>query len=182
MEYSHFTMLLVSALQRRESAVCIHVCTCMLSCFSCVQLSVNLWATARQAPMPMGFSRQEYWSRLPCPPPGDLPDSGTEHMSLMSPVLAGRFPTNSAAWEAHTYNKFPLYCIPSHSEHSVEFPVLKVKVAQSCPTLCDPVDYTVHEILQARIPEWAAVSSYKGSSQPRDRTQVSRITGRFFTS
>ena len=100
----------------------------------------------------------------------------------MSPASAGRFPTNSAAWEAHTYNKFPLCCIPSHSENSVEFPVLKVKVAQSCPTLCDPVDYTVHGILQARIPEWAAVSFSKGSSQPRDRTQVSRIAGRFFTS
>ena len=58
---------------------------------------------------------------------------------------------------------------------------VKVKVAQSCLTLCDPVDYTVHGILQARILEWAAFPFSRGSSQPRDRTQVSHIAGRFFT-
>ena len=56
------------------------------------------------------------------------------------------------------------------------------KVAQLCPTLCDPMDYTVHGILQARILEWVAVPFSRGSSQPRDRTQVSHIAGRFFTS
>ena len=45
---------------------------------------------------------------------------------------------------------------------------VKVKVAQSCPTLCDPMDYTVHGILQARILEWAAFPFSRGSSQPRD--------------
>ena len=59
---------------------------------------------------------------------------------------------------------------------------VKVKVAQLCPTLCDPIDYTVHGILPARILEWAAVPFSTGSSQPRDRTQVSCIAGRFFTS
>ena len=54
-------------------------------------------------------------------------------------------------------------------------------VTQSCPTLFDPMDYTVHGILQARILEWVAVPFSKGSSQPRDRTQVSHIAGRFFT-
>ena len=57
----------------------------------------------------------------------------------------------------------------------------KVKVAQSCPTL-SPMDYTVHGILQARILEWVAVPFSKGSSQPRDQTQVSCNAGRFFTS
>ena len=52
---------------------------------------------------------------------------------------------------------------------------MKVKVAQSCPTLCDPMDYTLHGILQARILEWVAVPFSRESSQPRDRTQVSRI-------
>ena len=47
-----------------------------------------------------GFSRQEYWSGLPWPPPGDLPDPGIESVSLMSPALAGRFFTTSATWEA----------------------------------------------------------------------------------
>ena len=57
-----------------------------------------------------------------------------------------------------------------------------VKVAQSCPTLCDPMDYTVHGILQARILEWVAFFFSRGSSQPRDWTQFSHIAGRFFTS
>ena len=50
--------------------------TCVLSHFSCVRLFVTLWTVARQAPLSMGFSRQEYWSGLPCPPPEDLPDPG----------------------------------------------------------------------------------------------------------
>ena len=59
------------------------------------------------------------------------------------------------------------------------------EVAQLCPTLCDPVDgnllgFSVHGILQARILEWIAISFSRGSSQPRDRTQVSRIGGRCF--
>ena len=59
---------------------------------------------------------------------------------------------------------------------------VKVKVTHSCLTLCDPMDYTVHGILQARILEWVAFPSSKGSSQSRDRTQVSHIAGGFFTS
>ena len=59
-------------------------------------------------------------------------------------------------------------------------------VAQSCPTLCDRMDCSppgssVHGILQARILEWVAMPSPRGSSQPKDRTQVSCIAGRFFT-
>ena len=57
-----------------------------------------------------------------------------------------------------------------------------VQVTQSCLTLCDPMDYTVHGILQARILEWVAFSFYRGSSQLRDWTQVSHIAGEFFTS
>ena len=56
-----------------------------------------------------------------------------------------------------------------------------MKVAQSCPTLCNPMDYTVREILQARILEWVAVPFSRGASQPRDRTQVSCIASGFFT-
>ena len=59
---------------------------------------------------------------------------------------------------------------------------VKMKVAQSCPTLCDLIDYTVHGIPQARIPDSVAFPCSRESSQPRDRTQVSRIAGRFFTS
>jgi len=60
----------------------------------------------------------------------------------------------------------------------------KVKVAQSCLTLCDLMDctYTVYGIFQARILEWVAFPFSRGSSQPRDRTHVSHIAGGFFTS
>ena len=53
--------------------------------------------------------------------------------------------------------------------------VLKVKVAQLYPTLCDSMDYTVHEVLQARILKWVAFPFSRGSSQPRDQTQVFHI-------
>ena len=52
------------------------------------------------APLSMGFSRQEYWSGLPCPPPGDLPDLGIEPLSLTFPALVGGFFTTSTTWEA----------------------------------------------------------------------------------
>ena len=64
---------------------------CMLSHFNSVQLFVTLWTVAHLAPLAMGFSRQQYWSGLPCPPPGALPDSGIKATSLMSPALAGGF-------------------------------------------------------------------------------------------
>ena len=60
---------------------------CVLSCFRHVQFFVALWAVAHQASLPVGFSKQEYWSGLPCPPPGDLPDPGIEPRSPVSPPL-----------------------------------------------------------------------------------------------
>ena len=68
-------------------ALTLHMC--VLSHFSHVQLFVTLWTVAHQAPLSMGFSRQEYWSGLPCPPPGDLLDPGIEPITLMSPGQAG---------------------------------------------------------------------------------------------
>ena len=57
-----------------------------------------------------------------------------------------------------------------------------VKATQLCTILCDPMDYTVHGILQARVPEWVAFPFSRGSSPPRNRTQVFRIADGFFTS
>ena len=54
-----------------------------------------------------------------------------------------------------------------------------VKVARSCPTFCDPIDYTVHGIIHSRILEWVTVPFSRGSAQPRDQTQVSLIAGKF---
>ena len=62
---------------------------CVLSRFNYVQLYATLWTVAYQAPLPVAFSRQEYWSGLPCPPLGDFPNSGVKTVSLMSPALAG---------------------------------------------------------------------------------------------
>ena len=73
------------------------------SCFSHVRLFAALWTVACQAPLSMGFPRQEYWSGLPCPSPGDLPEPGIEPTSLMSPALAGRFFTTSATGEPMTH-------------------------------------------------------------------------------
>ena len=61
----------------------LHVCV-----LSHVQLFAALWTVAHKAPLSMGFSRQEYWSGVPCPPPGDLPDPGIKPTSLASPALA----------------------------------------------------------------------------------------------
>ena len=72
----------------------------VLSRFSHVSLFATPWTIPRQAPLSMGFSRQEYWSGLPRPPPEDLPHSGIEPASLRTPALAGGFFTTSATWEA----------------------------------------------------------------------------------
>ena len=64
---------------------------CVLSLFSHAQLFETQWTVACQAPLSMGFSRQEYWSGLPCPSSGDLPYPGIETMSPVSPALAGGF-------------------------------------------------------------------------------------------
>ena len=75
------------------------LCMCAKSLQLCLTLC-NLWTVAHQAPLSIGFSRQEYQSGLPCPPPGDLLNPGIEPMSLMSPALASGFFTTSATWEA----------------------------------------------------------------------------------
>ena len=67
--------------------ICICMNMCVLSHFSRVLLFVTPWTAACQAPLSMGFSWQEYWSGLPCPPPGHVPDPGIEPMSLTSTCI-----------------------------------------------------------------------------------------------
>ena len=110
----------------------------MLRHFSHARLFVTPWTVACHVSLSVGFSRQEYWSMLPCPPAGDLPDPGVEPVSLVSPALAGGFFTIS---DMLFFSSF----------------------AQSCLILCDPMDCSppgpsVHGILQARIMEWVAIS------------------------
>ena len=78
-----------------------------------------------------------------------------------------------------THSSIPAWEIPWTEEPGR---LKKVKVTQSCLTLCDHMDYTNHEILQPRILERVAIPFSRGSSRPRNRTQVSRIAGGFFTS
>ena len=80
----------------------IGLCACR-HIFSCVQLCAMLWTVARQAPLSMGFSRQEYWSGLPFPSPGDFPDPGIKPMCLMSLALTSSFFTTSTTLEAPLY-------------------------------------------------------------------------------
>ena len=93
-----------------------------------------------------------------------------KHQSLEQRKLYCR--AKQGEWVTHTQNPWTYWWFP---------------VAQSCLTLYNPMDYSppgssIHGILQARILEWVAISSSRGSSQPRDRTQVSCIAGGFFTS
>ena len=81
--------------RRGEATKCVP-----LSCFSRVWLFATLKTIAHQAPLFVGFSRQEYWSGLPCLPLGDLPNPEIKPASLMSPALAGRFFTTRATLEA----------------------------------------------------------------------------------
>ena len=74
----------------------------------------------------------------------------------------------------HTFEQDELFCYLITE--------MTVRVVQSCPTLCNPMDYTFHGILQARILEWVAFPFSRGSSKLRDQTQVSWIAGEFFTS
>ena len=91
----------ISCIAGRLFFYCLSFHACVQSLFSHVWIFVTLWTVPHQAPLSMGFSRQESWSQLPCPPPGDLPNPGIEHVPLTSPALAGRFFTTNATWEPH---------------------------------------------------------------------------------
>ena len=113
------------------------MCACILSSFSHVQLFVTPWTVARQASLSMGFSRQEYWSGLPRPPLGDLPDWEIQSTPPVSPPLAIRFFITNATWE-NLMVKHYVKCMLRERGKERE-------VAQSCPTLCDPMDSSVHQ-------------------------------------
>ena len=91
---------------------------CVLSSFSCVWLFGTLWTVTHQAPLSMGFSRQEYWSGLLCPPPGDLPNLGIEPRSLNLVLLHWRQILYFLSYQYHldgntpkliySFNAFPI--------------------------------------------------------------------------
>ena len=117
---------------------------CMLTRLSRVRLFVTTCTIAHQAPLSMGFSRQEYWSGFPFLPQEIFPTQGSNPHLLRflhcGWILYHRATTQSA------------------------------KSKSLSRTLCGPMDCTIHGILQARILEWVAFPFSRGSSQPRDRT------------
>ena len=86
----------------------LHSCKLCCAVTSVVSDPLTPWTVTLWAPLSMGFFRQGYWSGLPCPPPGNLPDLGIKPTSLMSPALAGGFFTVSSTWEAllHSYQHY----------------------------------------------------------------------------
>ena len=99
---------------------CTNVYACVPNYFSCIQLFANLWTIACQTPLSTGFSRQECLSRLLCPLPGDLSDSGIKLTSITPPALAGGFFTTSTTWEAHIYAYiFANVCTYAHKWHNM---------------------------------------------------------------
>ena len=135
----------------------------MLSHFSLVQFCATLWTAARLAPLSMGFYRQEDESGLPCPPPGDLPDTGVNSESLISPALAGGFFTRSPQIHFLILNSmpFPLCSLDSHlalrlsPDHASNFPssclglalsLSFLSISHHCRFLSSPCTYHFYPI------------------------------------
>ena len=177
---------------------------CAKSLQSC--LFATLWNIACQVPLSMGLSRQEYWSGLPWPPPGDLPDPGIEPTSFMSSALSGEVFITST-WETHITVSMqylvtqsrptlwdPMDCSPpgpwefSRQEYwnglpcslfQGMFPTQGLK-----PGLphCRQILYHLNHHGSPRILEWVAYPFSRGSSWIRNQPGVSCTAGRFFTS
>ena len=146
----------------------------------------------------MEFFKQEYWSGLLFPPPGNIPKPGIKPESPASPALAGRFFTIKATWEAPQTLFSSLFldfgmgwgwpC--SNLKPAVAFPecvglLCHCLVGKLCPTLWRPHAYSpagssVHGVSQASTLEWVTISFSRGSSWPKEWTCVSCIAG-FFT-
>ena len=119
------------------------------------------WTVACQAPLSMGFSRQECWNGFPFPIPGDLPNRGIEALSPVPPTLTGGFLLLNKLRCPYKYSQRPNLT----SEQQFANPYTAAAAAkslQSCLTLCNPIDHSptgspVPGILQARILEWVAI-------------------------
>ena len=154
---------------------------------SVVSNSATPWTIALYAPLSMECSRQEYWSGLPFPTPGDLPDARIKFTPCVSSALAGRSFTASITNFSSAGN---YYFMRIGSDLHLSFIGVIIsyyqknkrwsEVSQLCPTLCNPMDCSLpgssfHGIFQARILEWVAISFSRGYSQPRDWTWVSSM-------
>ena len=109
----------------------------------------------------------------------------TDSTAIFFPKTSGQtVPCSLALYVFIIYHYFPhrLTLYLTHHQCSITMYRMKVKAIQPCPNICSTMDYTVRGILQARMLEWVAFPFSRGTSQPRDQTQVPHIAGRFFTS
>ena len=135
-----------------------------------------LWTVAHQAPLSTGFSRPEYWSGLPCPPPGDLPNPETDPVSMA--LQSDSLPLSHQGSPSVCVCVCVCVCVYVHVRACVSCSVVSNSFR---PTDYSPPGSFVHGISQARILEWVAISFSRRSSWPRDWTWVSCIADRLFT-
>ena len=155
-----------------------------------VRLLVTAWAAAYQAPPSMGFSRREYWSGVPLPSPIlAVEQSNSLQMCYVNFTI---WTEQKREGKGHPFKKWGgkrCFSVGMCSQINRVFREGQVNVVAVSlvghvwlyPMDCRPPDSSVHATLQARILEWVAISSSRGSSTPRDWTLVSCIVGRFFT-
>ena len=137
----------------------------------------QIWPLS-QLPLHPSSWRSWYRSFNTAPGPQTWGETGSHHCTAtkvrLAPILHLNLKLSPPAITSRVLFLGHIFCTCD--------PLGQVKVTQSCLTLWNPKDYTVHGILQARILAWVAIPFSRGSSQPRDRTQVSCIAGGFFTS
>ena len=144
----------------------------MLSCFSHVQLFVILWTVACQGPLSMGFSRQEYWSGLPCPSPrGYFQPSNQTHISYVSCIGRQVLYHSPHLW---------LKCFGAGSLSFLQG-IFPIQGWNSGLLYCGQILHQLSHKRSPRILEWVACPFSSRSSWPRNWTAVSCIAGGFFT-
>ena len=166
--------------------------------FSPVRLTTQ-GSVTYQIPLSMEFSRQRYWSRLPFPTTGDIPDPEVEPESPVSPALAGRFafffffffnhwailhcPKTKLLFLSQNLPSRTFFLIFINDIFILHYLVLWKSDIVSCssrPKDCSPIGSSVCGMLQERI-LWSVANPFsRRSSWPRDPTQVSRLTGRLY--
>jgi len=116
---------------------CVHAC--MLSCFSHVRLFVTVWTIAHQAPLSMGFSRQEYWTGLSCPPQRDLPNPGIEPRSpLLQEDSLPSEPPGKTHLTHYNHSKKPPKPTGMFTPHLLQVLNALLALLKRCPSMTKP--------------------------------------------
>ena len=180
------SLLEVRSANVQKLCVCVCVCVCVCACACAVTQSwffVTPWTAAHQAPLSMGFSRQEYWSGLPFPSPGDLSNPRIETMSLESP--ANESESHSVVSNSLQPHGLCPWTSPGQNTGvgglSFLQGIFPTQESNTGLLLCRRILYQLSHKGSPRILEWVAYPISRRSSWPRNRTGVSCIAGRFFT-